>query len=70
MPAPTEGSIRAGNARFDTYIPQLLMERIELVAKYLSLTKRSALIILLDEACSHYERRQEDARQAIGIHHP
>jgi hypothetical protein len=70
VPAPRKvRGIRDDNVRVDTVFPPELMQRVDRVAKYLSLTRRGAMIILMDEACSHYERRQEDARQANGNHH-
>lgn len=64
--SPRDRSIRDDTTRLDTVIPTRLMSRLENVAAFLGLTKRAALLTLLDEGCSLYERRMLDAEQARG----
>lgn len=65
VPAPKkEGSIRDYSSRVDTVVPRTLIRRVEQVAASLGLTKRAAIVVILEEGCAQYERRMLDAEAA------
>ena len=65
MAAPKKDrSIREDTSRIDTVVPKTLLRRLDLVAAFLGVTKRSALLVVLDEGCSLYERKKLDAEAA------
>lgn len=64
MTAPRKDrSIRDDTTRVDMAIPKSLMQRIEIIAEFLGLTKRGTILAVMNEGCSQYEKGILDAEE-------
>ena len=61
--AANQPSIREDTSRLDTVLPNTLVARLERIASFLGMTKRAAILAILDEGSAVYERRMLDANQ-------